>query len=80
FCPWRDAPSCVAQRAVFFYFSGFLLAAARRAWVGGATRSLGLLRVVLLLVAAQRAGMICVARRAALFRAGGLLVPALRAG
>ncbi|MCI76759.1 hypothetical protein A2U01_0098029, partial [Trifolium medium] len=60
-------------------FSGFLLAAVRRAWVGGAMRSLEMLRVVLLLVCAQRAGVTCAARRAALFRAGSLLVSAQRA-
>ncbi|MCI51722.1 hypothetical protein A2U01_0072966, partial [Trifolium medium] len=52
----------------------------RHAWVGGATRSLELLRVVLLLVDAQRAGVICTAHRAALLRAFSFLVPALRAG
>ncbi|MCI20520.1 hypothetical protein A2U01_0041682, partial [Trifolium medium] len=41
---------------------------------------LELVRVVLLLVAAQRAGVTCAARRAALFRAFWLLVPALRVG
>ncbi|MCI31305.1 hypothetical protein A2U01_0052517, partial [Trifolium medium] len=69
---WCNAPC-------FLSFWIFLLASARRAWVGGATRSLELYRVVLLLIVARRAGVICAARRAALFRAFWLLVPALRA-
>ncbi|MCI30994.1 hypothetical protein A2U01_0052205, partial [Trifolium medium] len=36
---WRNAPC-------FSVFLGFLLASARRAWVGGATRNLELFRVV----------------------------------
>ncbi|MCI39302.1 hypothetical protein A2U01_0060533, partial [Trifolium medium] len=59
----------LAQRAVLFCFSGFLLAAARRTWVDGATRNLELLRVVLFLVPTRRAGWCCATRRAYL---GGL--------
>ncbi|MCI24941.1 hypothetical protein A2U01_0046128, partial [Trifolium medium] len=70
---WHNAPS-------FSIFLVFLLAAARRAWVGGATPSLVLFRVVLFLVAARRTGVSCAARRATLLRAFWLLVAALRAG
>ncbi|MCI65841.1 hypothetical protein A2U01_0087099, partial [Trifolium medium] len=52
---------------------------ARRAWVGGATRSVVASFGGFLLLAALRAGVTCAARRAALFRAGSLLVPAQRA-
>ncbi|MCI46007.1 hypothetical protein A2U01_0067247, partial [Trifolium medium] len=58
FYPWRGAPSRVAQRAMLFCFSSFLLEAARRAWVGGATRSLELFRMVFLLLVARRAVVI----------------------
>ncbi|MCI68365.1 hypothetical protein A2U01_0089626, partial [Trifolium medium] len=40
---WRNAHSCVAQCAVLFCFSGFLLAAARGAGVPCAARRVALL-------------------------------------
>ncbi|MCI18712.1 hypothetical protein A2U01_0039867, partial [Trifolium medium] len=50
----QRAQQCGATRRISSV-SCFLLVPARRAWVGGATRSLELLRVVWFLVPARRA-------------------------
>ncbi|MCI28187.1 hypothetical protein A2U01_0049387, partial [Trifolium medium] len=62
FWHWRNAHSCVAQCAVFFYFLVLLLVLAQRARMFGATHSRCWGLSCFLLVAALRAGVACAAR------------------